>query len=439
MPGFRRMRGRAATTLAVILALLAAGALWAQQPSESPSFQLQMNVDRVLVPVVVRNRQGNTVSDLKKEDFRVLDDGKPRDISGFTVEQRGRTVGVEANGPEAGAANPAGPVPARLTVFLFDDMHLSAEDLAQARNAGMKVMDGALADAGMAAVVSVSGAVNSGITSDRAALETALGKLKPHSIYRADAIDCPNIDYYEADLIENKHDPVAVQDAVRKYINCHPAIANPAEASGGVGGADSSHAEGLVEASVQRALSLGRQDVQSTFARIQVLIKAIGLFPGQRSLVLVSSGFLTVERESMDWESRIIDVAAGSNVTVSALDARGLYTTEMTASQRSPLLGGRSLQDNTDFQRSTMKLSENVMAELADVTGGTFFHNSNDLETGLRDLAEAPECLYMLELPIGDVKRNGSLHRLEVKVDRAGVQVSARRGYFIPKPEKAKK
>ncbi len=141
----------------------------------------------------------------------------------------------------------------------------------------------------------------------------------------------------------------------------------------------------------------------------------------------------------MDWESRIIDVAAGSNVRVSALDARGLYTTEMTASQRSPLLGGRSLQDNADFQRNTMKLSENVMAELADGTGGTFFHNRNDLETGLRDLAEAPECLYMLELPIGDVKRNGSLHRLQVKVDREGVQVAARRGYFIPKPEKAKK
>ena len=86
-----------------------------------------------------------------------------------------------------------------------------------------------------------------------------------------------------------------------------------------------------------------------------------------------------------------------------------------------------------------MKRSENVMGELADGTGGTFFHNSNDLERGLRDLAEAPECLHMLELPIGDVKRNGSLHRPEVKADREGVQVAARRDYFIPKPEKAKK
>jgi hypothetical protein len=76
------------------------------------------------------------------------------------------------------------------------------------------------------------------------------------------------------------------------------------------------------------------------------------------------------------------------------------------------------------------------MAELADGTGGRFFHNSNDLEAGLKQLTEVPECLYLLELPIGDVKRNGALRHLEVKVARPGVEVAARRGYFIPKSEK---
>jgi len=83
-------------------------------------------------------------------------------------------------------------------------------------------------------------------------------------------------------------------------------------------------------------------------------------------------------------------------------------------------------------------MSENVMAELADGTGGTFFHNSNDLEMGLKELSERPECRYVLELPIGDVKRNGSVHNLAVKVNRPGAQVAARRAYFMPKPDKKK-
>lgn len=408
----------------------------AQEAKQPPPFQLQLNVDRLLVPVVVRDAHGRTVNDLTKDDFQVLDNGKSRAVSGFAIEMRGAAASAQTSSPASAPSPPTGAqaTPARVTVFLIDDMHLSAEDLAQARNAGIKVVEGALAGNGMAAVVSMSGTMNTGLTRDPTRLREGLAKITPHAMFRPDASDCPYIDYYQADLIENKHDPVAVQDAVRKYINCHPAIANPSEA----GTANSPNAELLVEGAAERALNVGHHDVQISLASIAAIVSALSQVPGRRSLVLVSAGFLNIERDSLDRESGILDLAARSNVAISALDARGLYTTEITASQRSPLLGGNSYQIASDFHRSQQKLAENIMAELADGTGGTFFHNSNDLETGLRQLTEMPECLYVLELSIGDVKRNNSLHRLDVKVNRSGVEVAARRGYFIPKDKSGK-
>jgi VWFA-related protein len=93
----------------------------------------------------------------------------------------------------------------------------------------------------------------------------------------------------------------------------------------------------------------------------------------------------------------------------------------------------------SEFRGSAMRAVENVMAELADGTGGMFIHNSNDLDAGFRSLTEAPEYLYLLEIPLDNVKPDGSYHRLKVKVDRDGVRSQARRGYVMPKPEKTKK
>jgi VWFA-related protein len=179
--------------------------------------------------------------------------------------------------------------------------------------------------------------------------------------------------------------------------------------------------------------------VQATYAAIGEFVKRMAPLPGQRTLILVSSGFLNIERDSLNTESRIIDFAVQSNVTISSLDARGLYTTEMTASEHSPALSGQSFQVNSDYHRSAMRLAENPLSELANGTGGTFFHNSNDVNAGLKELVEAPMYVYLLELSLDGVKQNGTYHALNVKVDREGSQVEARRGYFMPKPQKQKK
>jgi VWFA-related protein len=79
------------------------------------------------------------------------------------------------------------------------------------------------------------------------------------------------------------------------------------------------------------------------------------------------------------------------------------------------------------------------MAEFADGTGGTFFHNNNDLAGGFQSLASAPEYVYLLELSLENVKPDGSYHPLKVKLDRDGLKLQARRGYFAPAKEKNNK
>ena len=107
----------------------------------------------------------------------------------------------------------------------------------------------------------------------------------------------------------------------------------------------------------------------------------------------------------------------------------------MTASDD---MRGRSPGQVEEYRRSSMTAAADAMGELAYGTGGRFFHNTNNLEAGFNAITEAPEVAYMLELPLEGVRVNGSYHRLKVKMDREGMAVQARRGYFMPKPEKRK-
>lgn len=66
---------------------------------ETPTFQSSVNLVRV--PVVVRDKQGNTVGSFHKEDFQLTDRGKPQSIAQFTVE--GSAVSKAAAQPPAHA------------------------------------------------------------------------------------------------------------------------------------------------------------------------------------------------------------------------------------------------------------------------------------------------------------------------------------------------
>jgi VWFA-related protein len=397
-----------------------------KNPKESP-FRIQTNVNRVLLQVVVRNRQGDIVGNLTREDFQIFDNGKPHPVSHFMIERRSATnkpsttTSVPQQPTPPGAAVQSLSTPPRFIVFLFDDLHLSLEDLMQAKKAAAKLLDGALVDSNMVAVVSLSGKHNSGLTRDRAKLQETIMSLEPLSLYLSSNADCPNIGYYQADLMENKYNNNAIQDAVQQILACAPTKPEIAESQ--------------AHSAARRVLMAGEQDVRASFASIAEFVRRMAPLPGQSILILVSPGFLTITPEALSAESQLIDLAAQNNVVISALDARGVYVTDVTASDDTR---GRSPGEINDLRRSSMTQTESVMAELTDGTGGTYFRHNNDLGVGFKALTDSPQAVYLIELSPDGLKADGSYHRLKVKVNRDGLQVQVRHGYFAPKPNKKK-
>ncbi len=326
----------------------------AAQATQSPGsgFTIHVDVNELLVPAVVRDGKGLTVGGLDKDDFRVLDQGKPRAITGFTVENSAATEGVQ-RAPESGSASSAAVAqPAatrdRYIVLLFDDRHLNLSDLAITQKAATKMLDDPLGAGEYADVLSFMG-VNSGITGDRIALKAAIMQLKAHPLHQYDEHDCFAISAYTAHQIVDTRDGQVLQAVVSQAKSCSNLMLTGGE---GV-------FENMVRSAANHALAVGQEDARESLNVIENVVRAMAKLPGQRTLILVSPGFFSNSPETMYFKSEVLNQAAAANVIISALDARGMVV------------------DTTG--------ADHVMSELAAGTGGTFFDHSNDLESGLQE------------------------------------------------------
>jgi len=264
-------------------------------------------------------------------------------------------------------------------------------------------------------VLSLSGKVASGLTRDRAKLQEAILSLKSQGDYLHVSEVCPKIGYLQALLMEFPQETGPIDEAAMQILACGAS-------------SDLHDAEQTARLTATRIVKVVGRDYVESFSAIDEVVRRMAALPGQRTLILISPGFNLRAPEVSAAESQMINLAAQSNVTISTLSARGLYTTSVTANS-----------DNSNrYSILEVHAEENALSDLADGTGGTFFHDSNDLEAGFKALAEGPESVYLLELSLGSVKRDSAFHRLKVKVNRDGVQAQARHGYFMPKPEKAK-
>ncbi len=170
-------------------------------------------------------------------------------------------------------------MPERFIVFLFDDFHLESSDLALVQRAATKMLEGSLGERDVAAVLSISGKTNSGMTRSRTVLANAIMSVREQRIYRAAGRGCPDVSYYQADLIMNKHDSQAFETAVQETFVC--SNLDPRMRA---------QAENMARSAAQQALDLGEQGTRSSLYMMKAIVKKLATLPGQHTLILVSPG-----------------------------------------------------------------------------------------------------------------------------------------------------
>ena len=161
----------------------------------------------------------------------------------------------------------------------------------------------------------------------------------------------------------------------------------------------------------------------------------VSALPGQRSIVLVSPGFLTSTLEYDVFE--IINKANRANIFINTLDARGLYTVDPLGDvTRRPAAhsGASTLALSLQYRLEEQQVQSDVLSDLAYSTGGFYFRNNNDLDAGFRTTAAEPDVSYLLAFVPSNLKNDGKFHPISVKlVGKEKYTVQARRGFFAPK------
>jgi hypothetical protein len=150
-------------------------------------------------------------------------------------------------------------------------------------------------------------------------------------------------------------------------------------------------------------------------------------------VILVSPGFYLTPEMRIE-EGELFDRAIRANVTLSSLDVRGVYTLIPGGDASQP---GRASVSATNLlmlmTQNSMSADSDVMEELADATGGQFFHNDNGLFEGFRQLVAQPEYVYILGFSPQNLKLDGTRHGLKVSLKNPkGFELQARNAYYAP-------
>jgi VWFA-related protein len=390
----------------------------------------KVHVNNVLVRVVVRDSRGKVVPNLKKEDFQLYDGRKLQTITSFAMENpRTHSVPVttspEPGAPSSGAdptAVKAAALPQRFVSMVFDDIHMSMQDAVFVRDSATRFFS-ALAPSDRVSMNTTSGQVTQDFTDDHSLLEKALLGIVPRPLSHHDTSDCPDMSYYEADLIANKNDTQALAVATDETLQCAFNGDTRMQAA----------AQDQAQMAAQRAISEGDNETEYAYRHLDAIVRRMTSLPGQRVMVLVSPGFImsTLQSDAYD----LVDRATRANIVINTIDERGLYVPDLVGDIANPPNDAlRTAGYKSTYRVAAQSAQEDVLAQFADGTGGKFYHNRNDVDAAMREAGAAPEVSYVLGFSPQNLKFDGRFHTLKVSLTtKEKFNVQARHGYFAPR------
>ena len=392
---------------------------WAQRPdapeplgTPQQPFVITTQTNVVLVDVRVMDKSGKPVTDLKQSDFRVLEDGVPQKIISFNVENVERLAQATGANERPAVIDlsklPPNVTPAevvqdhRMLVLFFDLTSLPPDDLIRAVKAATSFVNTRITPADLVAVATYTSSLRvlQDFTNDRDALDQVLKAIR-----------------------------------VGEESSSLSAAGTEGEAGG-----TSASGEEIVNQDVSAAFTPDETEfnifnTDQKLAAIESLSRMLRAVPGRKSVIHFSSG---IERTGIENQAQLratTDAANQANVSLYTIDSRGLAALPPGGDASTASPAGTAIYSGQAIlsQVSSLQGSRETLASLAADTGGKTFNDLNDFGPAFEQVLEDNSSYYLLSYSPSNRRADGRFRRIRVEVDRPGVKVEARPGYFAPK------
>lgn len=423
---------------------------------QEPPAVLKVTTHLVFVDVVARDRQGNPVRDLQRNEFQIWEQSGSRksqqDIASFRLLDRSLAIAPD---PERAALQLPPSVYTNLvttkklsvppTILLVDGLNTDASIQLQVRKEMIRLLASSPADVPMAVfLLGRELRLLQSFTTDtrllRAAAERAL-TLEATNLQAKDARDDP---FSHSSLLEQMSGAEGQSD-----IPGGP----PGPQQGSQGNSGGGNSDALL---AMRALELQRfereqyadsMDVRArkTLDALRAIARHVSGYPGRKNLIWLSTAFplaispdasLTMVARFSGMRNYAADFAAvasaltDAQIAVYPVDVRGIETQALfdpsSAGKLNPFSEGATLGRESNLRYSTQE----AMNNLAEQTGGQVCLNNNEFSKCVNRAIDDSSSYYELTYYPADKNWRGEFRRISVKTTRPGVRLSFREGYF---------